>query len=59
MTVHLVDKGILNKMLNPALPDRPWLGPIGEVDEEISSYLADQIPTDNQLYLFEEPNLLN
>jgi hypothetical protein len=59
MTVHLVDKGIFNKMLDPVLPDRPWLDPISEVDEEISSYLADQIPTDNQLYLFEELNLFN
>ena len=59
MTVHLVDKGILNKMLDPALPDRPWLDPISEVDEEISSYLADQIPSDSQLYLFEKLNFLN
>ena len=59
MTVELVDEGIFNKMLDPILPDRPWLDPISEVDEEISSYLADQIPIDNQLYLFDEPNLLN
>ena len=59
MTIHLVDKGIFNKMLDPVLPDRPWLYPISGVDEEISSYLADQIPTDNQLYLFEKLNLLN
>ena len=59
MTVELVDKDIFNKMLDPILPDRPWLDPISGVDEEISSYLADQIPTDNQLYLFDEPNFLN
>ena len=59
MTVRLVDKGMFNKMLDPILPDRPWLDPINEVDEEISSYLADQILIDNQLYLFEEFNLLN
>ena len=59
MTVHLVDKGILNKMLDPTLPDRPWLDPISEIDEEISSYLADQIPSDSQLYLFEKLNFLN
>lgn len=46
-------------MLDPVLPDRPWLDPISEVDEEIASYLADQIPTDNQLYLFKKLNLLN
>lgn len=44
MTIHLVDKGIFNKMLDPVLPDRPWLHPISEVDEEIANYLADQIP---------------
>ena len=59
VTVHLVNKGIFNRMLDPVLPDRPWIDPISEVDEEISSYLADQIPTNNQLYLFEELNLLN
>ncbi len=59
MTVEFVDKDIFDKMLDPILPDRPWLDPISEIDEEISSYLADQIPSDNQLYLFEQFNLLN
>ena len=58
MTVHLVDKGIFNKMLDPILPDRPWLGPVSEVDEEIAKYLSDQIPSDNQLYLWQTPNFL-
>ena len=58
MTVHLVDKGIFNKMLDPILPDRPWLHPISEVDEEIAKYLADQIPSDNQLYLWQTSNFL-
>jgi len=53
VTIHLIDKDAFNRMLDPVLPDRPWLDPISEVDEEISSYLADQIPTDNQLDLFE------
>ena len=53
MNVRLVDKDILNKMLDSVLPDRPWLDPITEVDEEIANYLADQIPSDNQLNLFE------
>lgn len=52
MTVHLINKDSFNRMLDPVLPDRPWLYPISEVDEKISSYLADQIPSDNQLYLF-------
>ena len=41
MTVELVDEGKFNKMLDPILPDRPWLDPISEIDEEIASYLAD------------------
>ena len=53
MTIHLVDKSIFNKMLNPILPDRPWLDPISEVDEGLCSCLADRIPSDNQLDLFE------
>ena len=53
MTVELVDKDIFNKMLDPILPDRPWLDPISEVDEGICNYLADRIPSDNQLDLFE------
>ena len=52
MTLRLVDRGILNRMLDPILPDRPWLLPISEVDQEISKHLANQIPRDNQLDLF-------
>ena len=44
MTVQLVNKDSFNRMLDPVLPDRPWLDPISEVDEEIADYLADQIP---------------
>ena len=53
MTVRLIDKGMFNKMLDPILPDRPWVDPISGVDEGICSYLADRIPSDNQLDLFE------
>ena len=49
MTVQLVDSGIFNKMLDPILPDRPWLLPISQLDEELAGYLADRIPSDNQL----------
>ena len=55
MTLRLVDRGILNRMLDPILPDRPWLLPISEVDREISEHLANQIPRDNQLNLFTQP----
>ena len=46
MIVRLINNDILDEMLDPILPDRPWLYPISEVDEEISSYLADQIPVE-------------
>lgn len=51
MKIHLVDSGIFNKMLDPILPDRPWLQPISQLDDEIASYLADRIPSDNQLHI--------
>ena len=53
MTVKLVDKGILNKMVDPVLPDRPWLDPISQFDWELAQHLADRIPSDNQLDSFE------
>lgn len=55
MTVKLVDKGILNRMLDPILPDRPWLKPICELDNELGCRLAEQIDSDAQLRLFSEP----
>ncbi len=52
-TVELVDKGIFDKMLDPILPDRPWLDPISQFDWELAQHLADRIPSDTQLDLFE------
>lgn len=57
MTVKLVDKGILNRMLDPLLPDRPWLKPVSVLDKELGHRLAEQIDSDAQLSLFSEPNL--
>lgn len=53
MTIHLVDKGIFSRMLDPVLPDRPWLIPISQLDEGLANHLAERIPSDNQLDLFE------
>ncbi len=53
VTIRLIDKGIFNKMLDPILPDRPWLDPISQFDWELAQHLADRIPSDNQLGLFE------
>lgn len=52
MTVQLVDSGIFNRMLDPVLPDRPWLSPITQLDAELAGYLVDEIPSNNQLELF-------
>lgn len=49
MTVRLVDRGIFEKMLDPILPDRPWLQPIDQVDAELAAHLVEQIPSDKQL----------
>jgi hypothetical protein len=56
MTVRLVDKGIFNRMLDPILPDRPWLEPITQIDEELALRLMKQIHSDSQLNLFSEHN---
>lgn len=55
MEVHFVNKDDFDRMLDPVLPDRPWLNPIREIDEEIANYLADHIPSDHQLNLFDPP----
>jgi hypothetical protein len=52
--IKLIDKGILNRMLDPILPDRPWLGPIRLLDKELALWLANEIPSDLQLSMFSE-----
>jgi hypothetical protein len=52
MTVKLIDKGILDKILDPFLPDRPWLEPVGQIDNELALRLAQEVYSDNQLDLF-------
>ena len=51
--ICLVDKGVFNEMLDPVLPDRPWLYPIDQFDPELARHLGDRIPSDDQLDLFE------
>lgn len=55
MIVRLVDRGIFDKMLDPILPDRPWLIPIMQLDAEIARHLAHRIQSDYQLDLFTTP----
>jgi Restriction endonuclease len=51
--IELIDKGVLDRMLEPLLPDRPWLSIVKEHDIEIANLLSDQITTDYQLKLFD------
>jgi hypothetical protein len=54
MTVKLIDKGILNRMLDPLLPDRPWMEPLEQLDKELALRLSREVPSDNQIDLFPE-----
>ena len=49
MNIQLVDSSIFNKMLDPILPDRPWLIPISEFNPKFAEHLMDRILSDNQL----------
>lgn len=57
--IYFVNKDDFNRMLDPVLPDRPWLEPVREVDEEIANYLAEHITSDQQLSLFDPPFRIN
>lgn len=52
LTVRLVDKGILNRMVDAVLPDRPWLSPIRSLDPDLAERLAQEIPSDQQKRLW-------
>lgn len=52
MWVRLVDNGIFNKMLDPILPDRPFLPAVRQLDGELATHLENLISSDNQLDLF-------
>jgi hypothetical protein len=51
--IELIDKGILNRMLDPILPDRPWLSIVRAHDPEIADRLSLQVSSDYQLHLFD------
>ncbi|HJP95809.1 MAG TPA: restriction endonuclease [Candidatus Saccharimonadales bacterium] len=51
--IELIDRGILNRMLDPILPDRPWLNVVGSVDNEVADLLSARIISDYQLSLFD------
>lgn len=44
MTVKLIDRGKLNRMLDPILPDRPWRPVIKEISPNLHNYFSRRIP---------------
>jgi hypothetical protein len=45
MTVRLIDRGKLDRMLDPLLVDRPWLVPLREAFPLFVDYFAKSIPS--------------
>ena len=42
--IELIDKGVLNRMLEPVLPDRPWLEIVKADDLEVAKLLSQKVP---------------
>lgn len=51
--IELIDKGALNRMIEPILPDRPWFEPIKVINPKLADLLLKQISSDNQPSLFD------
>jgi len=49
--LELVDRGKLNRMLDPSLPDRPWLKFVSKDFSDWAPYFADAVPSRKQLRL--------
>ncbi len=52
MELRLVDRRAFDRMLDPVLPDRPWLSPVTEQFPFFGHYLSSIINPDRQLRLF-------
>ncbi len=52
MIIELIDRKKLDKMLDPVLPDRPWLEVLKREAPEYARLFADKIHSDLQLKLF-------
>ena len=52
--IKLIDRGKLDRMLDPIMPDRPWIEPLRVNYPNIVSHLTSQLPraNDEQLKLF-------
>jgi hypothetical protein len=52
MTVELVDRKKLERMLDPVMPDRPWLKVLDTNFPDFAERFAEKIPSTRQLKLF-------
>lgn len=52
-TVQLVDKGKVSRLLDPVLPDRPWLQVLKDEITKPAQYFAEKIPSHHQRNIFE------
>ncbi|MCG3146082.1 MAG: hypothetical protein HONDAALG_03914 [Gammaproteobacteria bacterium] len=54
MIIKLIDRGKLNRMLDPLLPDRPWMRIVEADFPDFVEYFSGKIPSSRQLLLFQE-----
>jgi len=50
--ISLVDRSLLGRMLDPMLPDRPWIDYLSEHYPELAKYFSERVPSSRQLSLF-------
>lgn len=50
--IRLIDRGKLDRMLDPVLPDRPWIRALETDYPELAKYFTQKIPSSRQLRLF-------
>lgn len=53
--IRLADRGVLDRMLEPALPAMPWLDVMKELDEEVAQVYSAESTSRDQLSFFEDP----
>jgi hypothetical protein len=54
MIIKLIDRGKLDRMLDPLLPDRPWIQVIKADFPDCVEHISERIPSNRQLSLFRE-----
>jgi hypothetical protein len=54
VVVKLIDRGKLDRMLDPVLPDRPWVTALKADYPDLVNHFTQQIPSPRQLRLFKK-----